>query len=370
MMKYPLSEKSLAASASEAVRGLLRRIPDAKISQNAESPSPGRGRRWRADSLIRLEHRDMTWLIVVEVKAQGAPRIVRSAMYQLESYVAQMRRDAGQLDEHPIPMLVSPYLSPESRAICHEHGVAYLDLEGNAWLAFGGIYIERTVPSKPKPEVRELRSTFTPKAAAILRALLREPNRPWRVADLAASANASFGHVSNVCKALIQREWADRQAEGVVLTQPAALMRTWRENYRRPRGVVMDVYTHLHGGQFDELARSVLNVQPERARAVYALASAAQWLAPYSRNATRSFYVDDAGVALLQETLELKQVGMGANVALHVITDESMFDDAIEPLAGAFCTDPIVTYLDLWSGNDREREAAEHLAQEVLPWIE
>ena len=368
-MKDIASEKSLEVSASEAVRGLLHRIPAAKVSQVVQAPLPGR--RWQADTLVRLEHGDETWLIVLEVKAQGAPRIVRSAMYQLESYVAQMRREGGQQrDGQPVPMLVSPYLSPESRAICHEHDVAYLDLEGNAWLAFGGIYIERTVPSKPKPEVRELRSIFTPKAAAILRALLREPDRPWRVADLAASANASFGHVSNVCKALFQREWADRQTEGVVLTQPAALMRTWRESYRRPRGVVMGAYTHLHGGQFDELARGVLNVQPERPRAVYALASAAQWLAPYSRDATSSFYVDEAGAPLLQETLELKQVGMGANVALHVIADESLFDDAIEPLPGAFCTDPTVTYLDLWTGNDREREAAEHLAQEVLPWIE
>ena len=84
--------------------------------------------------------------------------------------------------------------------------VAYLDLEGNARLVFDGVYIERSVPNRPKPETRALRSIFTPKAAAILRALLREPNRPWLVTDLAASANASLGHVSNVCKALLERE--------------------------------------------------------------------------------------------------------------------------------------------------------------------
>ena len=83
-------------------------------------------------------------------------------------------------------------------------------MEGNALLVFDGVYIERSVPSKPKPEARALRSIFTPKAAAILRALLREPNRPWRVIGLAASTNASLGHVSNVCKALLEREWADR----------------------------------------------------------------------------------------------------------------------------------------------------------------
>ena len=53
-------------------------------------------------------------------------------------------------------MLVSPYLSPDSRAICRDHDVAYLDLEGNARLVFDGVYIERSVPTRPKPETREL----------------------------------------------------------------------------------------------------------------------------------------------------------------------------------------------------------------------
>ena len=317
-----------------------------------------------------MDYGDAARLLVVEVKTHGVPRFVRSAVYQLESGVAHMHQCFERHRvEQIVPMLVSPYLSPESRAICRDHDVAYLDLEGNARLVFDGVYIERTVPHRPKSETRALRSIFTPKAAAILRVLLREPERPWRVTDLAANANASLGHVSNVCKALLEREWADRRHDGVVLIQPNALLRTWRKSYRRPRGGRIDAYAHLHGRQFDELTRTVLNSRPGLPRAVYALASAAQWIAPFSRDATQSFYTDHAGARLLRETLDLRPVGMGANVVLRLTTDESLFDDAIEPLPGLFCTDPIVTYLDLWCGNDREREAADHLAKEVLPWI-
>ncbi len=42
-------------------------------------------------------------------------------------------------------MIVSPYLSPESRSICTNHNVTYLDLVGNAHLSFENVYIERTV---------------------------------------------------------------------------------------------------------------------------------------------------------------------------------------------------------------------------------
>ena len=142
-----------------------------------------------------------------------------------------------------IPMLVSPYLSPESRAICTAHDVAYLDLVGNVRLAFDAVYIERAVADKPRSETRALRSIFTPKAAAILRVLMRDPDRAWRVAELAANANASYGHVSNVRRALLEREWLEVREAGAVIVQPEALMQTWRENYRRPLG---QVHYRLH----------------------------------------------------------------------------------------------------------------------------
>ena len=76
------------------------------------------------------------------------------------------------------------YLCPScgDEMVCY---AAYLDLVGNARLAFDTVYIERTVADKPRSETRALRSIFTPKAAAILRVLLRDPDRAWRVADLA-----------------------------------------------------------------------------------------------------------------------------------------------------------------------------------------
>ena len=351
-----------------AVRNLLRCLPGAEIAPIDQIRQAGHHH--QVDGLIRVEYGGVTRLLAVEVKSHGAPRFVRSAVYRLESCVVHMRQRVEEYGaKQLIPMLVSPYLSPESRAICCDHDVAYLDLEGNARLVFDGVYLERSVPYKPKFETRALRSIFTPKAAAILRALLREPDRPWRVTDLAAKANASLGHVSNVRKALLEREWIDRRHDGVVLTQPNALLQTWRENYRRPRGLLINGYTHLHGRQFDELTRTALNPHPGLPRAVYSLASAAQWLAPFSRDGTQSFYTDDAGAQLLRETLNLRPVGKGSNVVLHVTTDESLFDDAVEPLPSLFCTDPIVTCLDLWCGNDREREAADHLAKELLPWI-
>ena len=176
--------------------------------------------------------------------------------------------------------------------------------------------------------------------------------------------------MSNVRRALLEREWIEKRADGVVLIQPDALLKTWRENYRRPSVHRITGYTHLHGKQFDERLSKALNPYSQHPRAIYSLHSAAQWFAPFGRDGTHTFYADELGAQFLQETLGLMPATKGANVVLHIPNDESLFDDAIEPALGIFCTSPIITYLDLWNGNDRDREAAEYVAKEFFPWLQ
>ena len=54
---------------------------------------------------------------------------------------------------------------------------------------------------------------------------------------------------------------------------------------------------------------------------------------------------------------------------LRIPNDETLFEDAVEPVPGIFCANPVVTYLDLWNGNGRGHEAADHLAATCFPWL-
>ena len=319
---------------------------------------------------IGFSHGGARYQLIVEAKSDGAPRNVRSGVFQLKGYVAHLHQlGQTEMGERWIPMLASPYLSPQSRAICMDHDVAYLDLVGNAHLAFGDVYIDRAVPGQPKSETRSLRSIFTPKAAAILRVMLRDPDRSWRVVELAERARASLGHVSNVRRALLSRELIEKRDEGVVLINPDGLLKMWRDNYRLPRGRLSEGYTRFHGTQLDERLRGELNPCGHGPRAIYSLNSAAGWLGPFARGGTQSFYADEQGRQLLQDVLELSPAAIGPNVALCEPFDDTLFDDAVEPSPGIFCTSPVATYLDLWNGNERQREAASHLARVCFPWL-
>ena len=148
----------------DAVRALLEHVPNVEIIGVRHEQHLASGH--RLDARIDLDHDGSCYALLIEIKPNGAPRFARSAVYQLESYIAHLRRSEHQDDTRQfIPILVSPYLSPEARSICLDHNVAYLDLYGNAHLAFGPVYIERSVPGRPKSENRVQRSLFTPRAA-------------------------------------------------------------------------------------------------------------------------------------------------------------------------------------------------------------
>ena len=368
MMKPSHAVDDLEAAALSAVGDLLGHVPHLKATSAVRDQLPGSGH--PVDGRIEFEHGDHTYVLVIDVKRNGAPRFVRSAVYQLKGYLAHVGQYAYD-DSHRrwIPMLVSPYLSPESRSICLDHDVAYLDLVGNAHLAFDHVYIDRAVADRPRAETRALRSVFAPKAAAILRVLLREPARAWRVVELAEAANVSLGHVSNVRKALLAREWIEKATNGVKLVRPDALLRTWREEYRKPAGRTISRYTLVHGEQLSSQLSAKLNAKPGRPRAILSSHSAAQWFAPFARSGTHSFYADEPGARKLKEALKLTHVERGANVTVTIPRDESLFEDAAQPAPGIFCASPIITYLDLWPGSDRDREAAEHLASRCFPWL-
>ncbi len=368
MMKTNTKGNELVTKAMNAVRDLLDHVPRLEVSSVQRERLLGSHQ--RIDGWIEFEHGDVAYALIIEVKSNGAPSIVRSAVYQIMGYLAHTRQSGhGDPSRRLIPMIVSPYLSPDARSICSDHDVAYLDLIGNAHLAFDNVYIDRAFADRPKSETRALRSVFTPKAAAILRVLLRNPGRAWRVADLAEAANASLGHVSNVRKALLEREWIEKRDSGIILVQPDALMKTWRENYRQPACQRIDRYTLYHGDQLTKRLSGKLNAEPQFPRVIFASNSAAQWIAPFSRDGTLSFYADESGARLLEETLKLTHAAKGANVILYIPKDESLFADAVQPTPGIFCASPIITYLDLWNGNDRDREAADHLALECFPWL-
>ena len=358
MLKVPYSMNDPAPQASEALRQLLGKVPIIQIEHIGPEIAPG-----RPDLTARVRVEGREHLLVCEYKSNGQPRYARSALLQLRDYVMERA-------PHATPIFMAPYISPAVRQLCEEKGAGHLDLEGNARIAFDGVFIERVVAERPATEQRELRSLFRPKSAQVLRAMLREPGRAWRVIELSDISGVSLGHVSNVRTGLIDREWAHTSDAGLVLSAPDALLDAWRDSYAAPAGQQLRFYTPLHGSALEDAARSALGTQDGHGLAVFASFSAAQWLAPYGRTSTHHFFADEEGLRKLQATLKLAPASRGENVVITVPKDPGLFADTVEAAPGAICTSPVQTYLDLSIAGERGVEAAEHLRQKRLSWPE
>jgi hypothetical protein len=358
MLKMANPVKSIENRAIEALKAVLNQVPLIKV-RGIESESQASD--GHADILARVSISGKRHTLACEVKIDGQPRHVRVALLQLRNYMAHVAGDAT-------PVLIAPFLSSQAQALCREQGVSFLDLEGNARLVLDGVFIERSVASRPAVERRELRSLFKPKSARVLRAMLRDPARSWRLAELSEAANVSLGHINNVKVGLLDREWGGVSDNGLFLSEPGRLLDAWRDAYEPPAGYRMGFYTTLHGGAFENAMRRVLGVGSEKGQAVFASFSAAQWLAPYCRTGTQYFYADQAGVRKLEAALTLSKPSNGENIIVTIPKDEGLFRSTVEPAQGVVCTDPVQTYLDVAGAGERGREAAEHLRRELMKW--
>lgn len=351
MLKSAELVKSLTASAVDALRAVLRPVSALSV----ESVENKQGGAVDFVAVVRLGGRRHE--LACRVIDNGQPRFARVAIFELQRAVERDYRGA-------VGVLVAPYLSEAVRELCAAEGVGGVDLVGNVRLAFGSVYIERQVQERPVAEERELKSLFRRQAGRVLKVMLREPRRAWKVEELARESGVSLGHVSNVRGGLLEREWAETGAQGMWLKQPEAVLEEWREVYEGVGCKVERYYTVRHGKALEEAAREVLG----QGRAVYGGYSAANWLAPYVRSGMHSFYANEAGMRGLEQALQLGPARHGENVVITVPRHEDVLEDVVEVEAGVWCTGLVQTYLDLWVAGERGKEAAEHLREVRLRW--
>ena len=139
-MKTQRLASQLELRAAEALKSLLGQVSAIKLRE-IKRESQGRGR--TAEILAHIDVYGHSHTLACEVKAEADPRNLRDVLRELRQSTAHFSREAT-------PVLIAPYLSPEAQALCNESHAAFLDLEGNARLALGEVFIgKRSVTHQP-----------------------------------------------------------------------------------------------------------------------------------------------------------------------------------------------------------------------------
>lgn len=296
--------------------------------------------------------------IIVEVKSLGQPRFVRMAVYQLKLMIARNRYYYG--------MVAAPFLSEESKKICRENNIGFIDLAGNFLMQFDNIYISVDGRPNPFPDTRPLKTVFSAKSSRAIRILFCFPKKQWYVKELSEKAGISIGQVSKLKKRLLEYEFiqetSEQQRKKFYLDKPLELLSEWEKVYRFRINRVQDFYSLDDTKKIENKISGYCN----KNNIVYAftMTSGANLVAPFLRYNQVFCYVKEPFNELVKN-LNLKPVASGPNVTILTPFDDGVFN-CTQIVDSKNAVSDIQLYLDLKGYKKRGEEAAEFILNERI----
>ena len=130
-MKTDRTANAFELRAAQAITSLLGQVSGVKLRTIQREPSAGgRG----AEILVQLDVLGRGHTLACEVSRDPRPCRVRACLKKLQ-HLAEQRE--GIIT----PVLIAPHLSPRAQAICKQNHAGFLDLDGNARLTLGEVFI-------------------------------------------------------------------------------------------------------------------------------------------------------------------------------------------------------------------------------------
>jgi Transcriptional regulator, AbiEi antitoxin, Type IV TA system len=308
------------------------------------------------DLLVHFRMGSEAKTLICETRPVGQPRYIREMLTRLRGL--RERLPGGY------PVTVAPYISPQSAALVRQNGCGYIDLSGNCYLAFDNVLIEKEGKPNRRPARRPLKTLFAPRATRVVRALLVERDRSWRLEELGRAAEVSLGHAHNVVKRLEELEWVERSPAGRFRVQkPGDLLDAWREEYRY-RANPLAAFVAPTGDKRRIMEGLARQAGAQGATYAFTLHAGASLVGPQVRVATVHCYVAGDAEALAR-AVGLQPVEGEGSVYLIAPYDQGVF---YAPLTKGglrvVCLPQL--YVDLYHHERRGREQADKLRRDAM----
>ena len=139
VMKMRESKIKLYLRAAEALKRALSEVSTIKVKEIRHKTAA------RTGFVVYVDVVGHAHALACKVNAH--PEDLRAALEEL-------RDGAAQVSENATPVLIAPYLSPEAQTMCKDCRASFLDLEGNARISLGEVFIvKRTMQPQMKERV-------------------------------------------------------------------------------------------------------------------------------------------------------------------------------------------------------------------------
>jgi hypothetical protein len=340
---------------------------------------------------------------MIEVKSSSEPTQIYKAISELKSF---------QTAKNECLIVVTPKMSEKGKILCKQAGVGYLDLQGNVYIEYKEILIdrvqERKLPDKFKRNKRRVKQPFTETSFHVLIYLLINRERYVTQKELSSNLKVSKGYINRILKTFedgivfygetllledvdkpntiltntsnvhiigeittkrnnfqqIQLTSSKRPIKYFRLTNSSKIIEILSKEYNFNNNRFLGFYS------FEKDPVSLIKKIAEEGKRMslpYALTqhAGASLVAPYVRFNDVNLYVKEQDIQNWVKALNLKETELGGNVNL-IIPKYKWFFDEIQTINGINILKDELLYLDLINYPKRGKEQAEFLKEQRL----
>lgn len=265
-------------------------------------------------------------------------------------------------------LIVVPNLTPVLLGTCRRLKLSAADLNGRLYLRAPGLLVE--LPALEGRRYRfelEPQNIFVGKSARIVRALLADPERNWRQAELVSRTGATSGLVSRIVthlvrQGILERSGSSKREQSHRLLSPDALLDAWTQADDFARRVSTHRF-HCLDQDPVQLARKLSHALTGGGSHFAFTQWIAAWLRhPYAEPPLVSLYVSQLPAHPLLSSMGLRPVADGGRVWFHLPVDEGVFRETREVDNLPLVSDAQI-YLDLQHTGLRGPEQARALRE-------
>lgn len=254
-------------------------------------------------------------------------------------------------------IIMAPYISDASAKICETYGVGYCDLSGNCLIQMDSIYISNKGNPNRYPVENHAKTIFKSSAkttSLILRELMKDVSKRWKIKELAEKVGCSIGMVSRVKTYLCEQSWAAMDYSGLHITDAESLMKEWSRAYEIPEAI--SCYTIESIPRFEEKCYAAY--RNNGVSLCLTGFSGGVRYAPVVRYTKAHVWVDRKDITDFLNLTECKKVDSGANVTVYIADSDEVFVDCRE-INQSRVASPVQVYLDCMQLKGRGEEMAE-----------
>ena len=307
------------------------------------------------DLLVRARWQGQQHVFDAEVKGPLTPRKLRYALHDIG------QPDGGAAER--LPMIIAPYLSPDSLAILADCEISGIDLSGNGVVIVPGEwFIFRSGEKNQYPASTGIKSVYRGTSSLVARVFLSRPeftrftDIPEEIRRRGGSITAST--VSKVLKQLEEDLVVERVGQRFRLLDADRVLGRLVENFQSR------IATKVRG-TFEDRADTpaTLRIRADTAQTRLVLRDEHLYVNAPQGDEVMTYYTESIA-RVIHGSSFVEEPRYGDVELVETSQQEVFFDPRRD--RGWLCCSPLQIYLELANGGKREREIAESMRADLL----